>query len=311
MRFTKTELFMVSKNIGFVVLGTLVLAFGVAVFLVPFDLVTGGVSGIAIILHKIIPFELEIDWIIVILSWSFFFLGFLILGKGFSLKTLLSTVVYTSALPVFFKLADASVFDGFFALNGPRYEAYAESAMLLASLFGGVCVGVGCALTFLGGGSTGGVDVLAFTLCKIFKKLKNSVAMFLIDGGTVVLGMFILGDFVLTLLGIISAFIGAVMVDKVFLGGKAAFVAHIISSHYESINEAIIRDMDRTTTIMNVTGGYSKTGKTLLMVSFNMSEYAKLMDIVHKVDKKAFMTIHRAHEISGEGWTIEKPKRKL
>jgi uncharacterized membrane-anchored protein YitT (DUF2179 family) len=177
---------------------------------------------------------------------------------------------------------------------------------MLASLFSGLCVGTGCALTFLGGGSTGGVDVLTLVLCRIFKKLKSSVSMFIIDGTTVLLGMFIIGEFSLALLGVLSAFVAAMMIDKVFLGGRAAFIAQIVSSRFEEINREIIERMDRTTTILHGEGGYSREGKEMLMVSFTMNEYADLLQIVLKNDKNAFMTIHRAHEISGEGWTREK-----
>jgi uncharacterized membrane-anchored protein YitT (DUF2179 family) len=247
-----------------------------------------------------------VDTICIILTWTLFALGWLVLGNGFAGKTLLSTCVYSLSLPLFTMLVDGKVFGGFFFLAGSKYGGI---ALILASLFSGVCVGTGCALTFLGGGSTGGVDVLAFILCKVFKKLKNSVSMFIIDGSTVVFGMFIIGDFVLALLGIVAVFVSAMMIDKVFLGGRSAFIAQIVSDKYEEINTYIIEKLDRTTTILQGEGGYSRTDKKLMMVSFTMNEYADLLAAVLKIDKKAFITVHRAHEISGEGWTIEKRKK--
>lgn len=133
--------------------------------------------------------------------------------------------------------------------------------------------------------------------------------MFIIDGSTVVFGMFIIGDFVLALLGIVAVFVSAMMIDKVFLGGRSAFIAQIVSDKYEEINTYIIEKLDRTTTILQGEGGYSRTDKKLMMVSFTMNEYADLLAAVLKIDKKAFITVHRAHEISGEGWTIEKRKK--
>ncbi|MBQ5927232.1 MAG: YitT family protein, partial [Clostridia bacterium] len=261
----------------------------------------GGVSSIAIVLEKILPNGfLSVDAWIFILTWSLFFLGLFILGKPFALKTLASSFVYSFGVPLFLKLVDPNVFNGFFCL---KESVYSQTALILAALFGGVSVGTGCAVAFLGGGSTGGVDILAFILCKSFKKLKSSVVIFTLDAATVLIGMFVIGDLVLTLLGIVTAFICAVMIDRVFLGGSKAFIAQIVSDQYEEINAAVIEKLGRTTTIFDATGGYSKTGKKMVMVSFTVCQYADLMNAVSRIDKYAFVTIHRAHEINGEGWT--------
>ena len=114
-------------------------------------------------------------------------------------------------------------------------------------------------------------------------------------------------DLSLSLLGITSAFICAVVIDKLFLGESQAFIAHIVSEKYELINEAIIQQLDRTSTILDGTGGYSKTEKKVVMVSFSMREYSALINIVNKIDKTAFMSVSRAHEINGEGWSRPSP----
>ena len=300
----KKEMAVRIKNFIFVIFGTLVLAFGTAVFILPNDLVIGGVSGIAIILDMIIPFEFfTVDLAITILTWGLFFLGLVILGKSFALKTLLSTLVYPIAVSLFLRLNDADVLNGFFNI---QESSYPELALILSAVFGGAFVGVGCAITFLGGGSTGGVDVIAFIICKIFKRAKSSVVIFLTDSITVILGVFVIGDLVLALLGIVAVFVSAVMIDKVLLGGKGAFVAEIISEQYSEISKAVIEVLDRTTTVIDVTGGYSGSSKKMLKVSFTIREYAELINIINKYDKTAFITIHRAHEINGEGWTREK-----
>jgi uncharacterized membrane-anchored protein YitT (DUF2179 family) len=98
--------------------------------------------------------------------------------------------------------------------------------------------------------------------------------------------------------------------DKVFIGGQSAFVAHIITSKPDEINRLVIDKLDRTSTIMDVTGGYSGEGKKMLMVSFTMKEYSELMNIINKTDKEAFMTVNQAHEINGEGWSKYEHKKK-
>ncbi|MEE0968456.1 MAG: YitT family protein [Clostridia bacterium] len=300
-KHSKAYVLNTAKNLFLIVMGTLVLAFGTAIFILPFDLVVGGISGMAIIIDSILPFDfIGIDLIITILTWSLFFMGLLFLGKAFAMKTLISTVIYPIALSLFLRLADPEVLGGFFCLGASRHI---ELSLFIAAAAGGVFVGTGCAITFHGGGSTGGVDIIALTVCKFFRRLKSSVVIFAIDALTVLLGMFIIGDLVLTLLGILSAFLSAVVVDKLFLGISKAFIAHIITDKNEEINREIIEKLGRTSTILSATGGYSGNDKKILMVSFTMSQYATLMNIINRIDNKAFITIHPAYEINGEGWT--------
>ena len=300
MKLTREELLLVLKNTLFVVAGTLILAFGTSIFLFPMNIVSGGVSGLSIIIKLLIPWEIiTVDMIVFVLTWVMFFVGLFVLGKAFALKTLLSAIVYPLAVSLFLRLVDPSVLNGFFCLTENPHK---DLALILAACVGGVFVGCGCALTFLGGGSTGGVDILAFSICKFFPRLKSSAVIFAVDASTVLLGMFVIGDLVISLLGVLSAFLAAMMVDKVFLGGRAAFVAYVITDAYEQINRSVIERMNRTTTIVEATGGYSNQEKRMLIISFTMSQYAALLAIVGKHDAKAFVMIHRVHEINGEGW---------
>lgn len=297
----KDELLRTVKNTLLVVLGTAILAFGTAIFLIPFDLVAGGISGIAIVLDEIIKSELiTIDLIVTVLTWLFFALGFIVVGKSFALKTLVSALVYPPFISLFLKLVSPDVLGGYFYLIGGEYQ---QIAFILASLVGGACVGVGCAVAFLGGGSTGGVDVIAFVICRIFPSLKSSKVIFMIDATIVIFGIFVIGDMVVSMLGIISALIAALLIDRVFLGGSRAFIAEIISSEHTAITGMIIERLERTTTVIDVTGGYSGEEKKMLKVSFTMAEYSELMNIVMSTDRRAFVTIHRAYSINGEGWT--------
>ena len=303
-KLTKKEWLLIAKNFLLIVIGTTILAFGVSVFILPFELVTGGVPGIAVIINRLIPIEFitEAMWVTII-TWVLFFVGWILLGKTFALKTLTSTIVYSLVVNVAGLLVSPDVLNGFFYLQGSKYN---EIAIVLAAVFGGACVGAGCAITFLGGGSTGGVDILSLSISKYFPKIESSTSIFIIDGGLVLLGMFIINDFVLTLLGIVSAFICALIVDYLFVGKSKEFVAFIVSSSSDEINKQIIERMDRTTTYIKSKGGYSQKEIDMLMVSFTMNEYSKLLSIVSIIDKNAFVTISRAHEINGKGFTLEK-----
>ena len=304
MKLLKTEVWNQARNLLLVVVGTIILAFGTAVFILPFNLIAGGMSGLAIVIDAIIPAEfLTVDLIITILTWGLFLLGLLIFGKGFAAKTLISAIVYPAGTSLFLRLTEPDVLGGLFCLKASEYT---ELPLILAATVGGALIGVGCSLTFFGGGSTGGTDIIAFILCKIFKRLKSSTAMFLTDVTIVLLGIFITQDLILSLLGVVSAMLIAIIIDKIFLGGTSAFVAQIVTDYGEEVNRAIIDQANRTTTIFDVKGGYSGKDKKMLTITFSMRHYTLLMDIVRRVDPSAFITIWRAHEIHGEGWTWTK-----
>ena len=300
-KMTKTEILIQLKNLLLVIFGTLVLAFGCAIFVVPFNLVTGGVTGLSIIIDNLIGGAIPIDFVIAGITWGLFFLGLIFLGWDFAIKTLASTVVYPVAISVFLHLVSPDVLGGVFYIQG---SAHADIALIISSLFGGLCVGTGCAITFLGGGSTGGVDIIAFILCKFFKRWKSSTVIFLIDAITVILGLFVIRDLILTLLGVISAWIAATVIDKIFIGGNRAFTAQIVSEKYEELNLAIREEVRRTTTMFVASGGYSRESKTVLSVTFTMRQYAALMNVIKRIDPAAFVSITRAHEINGEGFTF-------
>lgn len=306
LNLSKEHAFTHIKNILLVILGTGVLAFGTAIFLVPFDLVTGGVSGIAIVLNnalgKILP-NMNVDLYITILTWSLFFLGLLTLGKNFAIKTLISTVFYPLLFSLSYNLVEYEVLGGLFVLKNSEYS---DIAVLLAALFGGAFVGAGCAITFVAGGSTGGVDIISFTICKVFKNLKSSYVIFAIDAIVVILGVFVINDIVLSLLGICSALVCAAVIERIFLGNSKAYLAQIITNEEDEICKGIIENLDRTATVVDAVGAYSKQSKKIVMVTFSIREYAELMNIINRVDPKAFMTITRSHENRGEGWTHDK-----
>ena len=198
------------KNISLVIGGTMLLAFGTAVFILPFELIAGGISGIALLLGGVIPAHiLSPDDMIALLSWSLFLLGKLTLGKDFSRKTFLSTVIYPMGLFLFRPLAGSGLWD-LQALWGY------ESSLLLASVFGGICVGMGCALSLFGGGSTGGIDILALMLSRNPGGIPYEKVIFTIDATVIILGFLIHQNLRHSLLGILCAAITALSIGQFF-----------------------------------------------------------------------------------------------
>jgi len=308
---TKKDITKIVYHVILIIVGTLFLTFGTAAFLTPYNIVTGGVSGIAIAVQNAIYGNTEnakniVDIIAVSLNIVLFIVGFFFLGKKFSVQTFLSVLIYTASFPLFIRVFHV---DQWFNLEGgydpsiqpidPRFT------ILLAALCGNTFVGIGVALTFLGGGSTGGVDVLALILNKYWK-VKTSIATFVIDASVIIIGFIISKDLVTAIVGVIGAFVSALLIDKIFVGTSESFIATIISDHYEEINDFVIRELDRSTTMINAIGGYSKGDKKMIRVVFGKKEYTQFIDFIRKVDPNAFISIAKAHEIRGEGFTEEK-----
>ena len=314
-RYSKKELLSMFKNAALVIIGTIILAFGFSAFLLPYDLIIGGIDGVSLVITEGFKIDFTVFGItafelcVFIVTWGLFFLGLIFLGKDFALKTLISTIVFPPAQTFFTKLIYGGIFEdggaleAFFVFAKNSDGTLDRAGLILAAVFGGVLVGAGCALAYLGGGSTGGTDILALIMSKYIKGLKSSVSIFLGDATVIILGIVVLGKLDLCLLGIVAAFVGALVIDKVFLGHSQAFVANIVSDKYEEINEAIIKKLDRTSTVIKAKGGFSGETKRIVMVSFTLPQYAAFVAMIKGIDKEAFVTIHRAHEVNGEGWT--------
>lgn len=272
------------------VLGNACLAFGTAMFLLPFEIVTGGVSGLALILSMFLPLDTKL--LITILTWAMFLIGLLLLGVKFSLKTLISTIVYPPLVYLFGLIRDN---------NAWMQLVNDTTGKLLAGIFGGFFVGAGCGITFTGGGSTGGVDCLSLALNK-YTKIKASVASFIIDSSIIVGGLISYKDFTVALIGILSAFICATAIDRIFLGNSQSFIAFIVSSKYKEINEAINSKLERGTTLIHSEGGYTGNETKMIQVAFERKEHSDLQAIVAKIDPEAFMSIVHAYEVNGYGF---------
>jgi uncharacterized membrane-anchored protein YitT (DUF2179 family) len=298
-----------AKQSLMVLASAFILALAVELFIANFGLVSGGVTGISIVLERIfskIAPSLDAKFWITLLTWVFFFLGLIFVGKAFAAKTLLFTIVYPPCLHLIDWFLGLKIFGDYFTkISDTSGETY-QIGLILAAVVGGAMVGLAIAISFMADSSTGGVDIISLAICKFFPKVKLSHMTLFIDATIVVAGMFVIQNFVISLLGIISAAVTSFMIDKVFLGGSRAFIAQIVSEKHEDIRNAIRDEMDRTSTIFDCVGGYSGEDKKMLMVSFTMSQYAQLMSILDRIDPKCFVTVHRAHEIGGRGFSIEK-----
>lgn len=285
---------LIIKNMIQVIAGTLILSLGTSLFLIPFELVTGGVTGLAIVFDRVISVEfLSIDVLIAIMSVTLFIMGLIFLGSDFALKTLVSSVFYPIFVSILLRLLEIESVGRYFDFGA---SAYSEIGVILAAVFGGALVGFGCALTFLGGGSTGGVDIVAFIICKAFPRVKHSTAIFFTDFAVLLLGALVLSDIALSLVGVCSVFVCALVVDRVMVDREGIYVAHIVTDAKDKINDGIRAALSLSPTLIDAEDDFVSKDKALLLVSFRTREYRHLMNIIYRNDPSATVIIYRAHE---------------
>ena len=297
-----------------VVLGTFLLAFGSVIFLEKSNLVAGGVSGIAIVIQHAVRLGFNdmtiriYDYVVYGLMVIFWILGLIFLGKDFALKTLLSSLLYIGFTALFFRvdffdqLADK--FAGLDLLENER-----AGNLILCGVFGGVFVGGGVALTFVGGGSTGGVDVLQILMAKYWR-IKESVGGFLLDGIVIIVGMCVMQMWVPALCGILSSFVTAVLIEIVYIKGQTAYQVDIISEKWEEISRYAQDELERGATIIRAEGGYKGEERVILRVVFDQRQYEKIREYIATVDPKAFVTFTQTNAVFGEGFKNNRKVKK-
>lgn len=300
------------KNILLVVLGSVLLAASSAFFIIPADLVSGGVSGLGIVIQWIVElcggdvaYIGGVNTVVTILTVFFFILGIFIVGWDFTMKTAISTVVYPAFLWIFQAIRNIE------SLDWIRVETYMTDStwgnygtLAVIGVFGGILMGLGVALAFRGGGSTGGTDCLVIAISKHTKLKANTVSV-LSDTIIIVVGIFISQDLMSGLIGIMAAIICSVMISRFFVGSQNSYTATIVSERWKEISDAINSEMVRGTTIYPAKGGYTGDQKQVVSVTFTDREYSDLAKIIHRFDPEAFITINQTHEVRGLGFSRE------
>ena len=277
------------KKVFFIEIGTILFAIAVGLFLLPGNILTGGVAGIVSLIKPYYPFcNISEDILTIIISTSLFIVGAIFLDKTFTYQTLIHSVSYPFVL-----------------LLVTRYLPEYEIDPILAAIYGGVIGGAGIGIIFRQGGSTGGMDVIPLIIEKHFK-LEASKGIMILDAITVIAGLFIYG-INSVLIGLISVFFTSFTMERVInlYNGVEARRVEIISDKYVEINNDIQNLVERGTTIIDGKGGYTNNDKKILLVVVSSDELEKLIKIVNNHDSSAFVIISEVKDVHGEGFTIE------
>ncbi|MDL2239119.1 YitT family protein [Bacteroidales bacterium OttesenSCG-928-K03] len=274
------------KSYLFLIVGTAILAFGYSCFMTPYKITPGGIYGISIVLHY--KFGFPVGMAALCFNLPLTLLGLRLLGPRFGIKTFLGfclTALFT---------------DGITWLFGDDPLQLGDD-IILASLFGGVVLGIGVGFIFKAKASSGGSDVIASILAK-YTKIPLGQQLMIVDSCIVVLGFLAFQDWKVPLYSWTTIFIMGKVIDVVMKGFSDEKTVYIISDKYEEIRTFIINDLDKSGTVFNAKGLYTEQEKNVIFAVMNRRLLPYLQEGVFKIDPQAFVTILDAYEIIGNGF---------
>jgi len=270
-----------------ILLGAVLMALAINLIFEPMELVTGGVSGLAIVIkHLTSPFiEGGVPiWISnILLNVPLFIIAVWLMGKDYIFPVLAGTIFLTAALYII-----------------PVMDIHLEDK-LLGSLFGGALTGVGIGLIFSVKASTGGTDLLAMLIHDKLRHVSAPRILYFIDGAIILVGALVFG-ISNAMYAIIAVYIATKFSDGILEGLKFAKMAYIISDEYEKIANEILTRMDRGVTGIYAKGMYSQKDKKMLFCVVSKQEIIKITEIAQEIDPDSFIIVSDVREVMGEGF---------
>lgn len=270
-----------------ITIGTCILAFGIACFYDPIGLVTGGFSGLAIVIKHIteglVPGGIPLWLTNIALNVPVFILSYFLKGSKFIGKTLFGTLMLSAWLAVL-----------------PVVDL-AENDLMIAALFGGACAGAGIGFVIRVGATTGGTDMVAALVQLKLRHFSIVQILMVIDAAVVILGLLVFGMRP-TLYAIIGIVVQTKVSDLVVEGFNYSKAAYIITNEHEEVAKRIMTELERGVTGLQAKGMYTQQDKCVLYCIVTQKEIIGLKDIVNEVDPSAFVIVSDVKEVLGEGF---------
>lgn len=273
-----------------VLAGNTLYALGVALFLLPAGLITGGTTGLGLVAEHF--FHVPLTAFVAVFNLAMFLVGLLVLGKVFALTTIISSFYYPFILEV---------------IQRTIGEVRLTDDPLLATVLAGLMIGAGIGMVIRAGASTGGMDIPPLVLQKKLN-IPVSLSLYVFDCGILLLQA-LFSNVEQVLYGLVLVLLYTLTLNKALMLGTGQMQLKVISSHYEEISREIQQKMDRGVTLFTSAGGYAgQEGSTVLTV-VDRRELPKVTELVSQVDPDAFMVVSQVNEVRGRGFTL--PKRYM
>lgn len=275
------------SSVLIVILGNMIYALAIKLFLLPSGLITGGTTGIALTVTYLFPINMSL--FILLFNIVMLFAGYVLLGRQFALTTVISSFTYPIVLELYNQLLGDLVI---------------TTEPFLCVLFAGIGIGFGLSIVIRAGASTGGMDIPPLVLNKYFK-IPVSVGIYLFDS-IILLAQALYNPFEKVLYGIALMIVYSTVIDKVILMGTSKTEVTVVSTKSREIADAILQQVDRGCTILYGEGGYTQKHTHVVLSVVSNRELPKLERLIHSIDPESFMIVKRVTEVSGKGFTISK-----
>lgn len=275
-----------TASILFPLIGTMITGFAIGCFLTPNKIVGGGASGISTILFHTLGIQPGVSFFL--LNIIFLLLGFKILGKTFVFKTLLGVALVSLFTQVF----------SFFPI-------YIEN-LILAAIFGGALYGIGIGISFAGGASTGGTDIIGRIIQSRYSAVPIGRMLLFVDGLIIFVSLLVFRNVELILLGIFTLFISSYAIDMVISKLNVSRIAFVITDEGDKISEFLVSTSPRGVTAIDVKGVYTNTEKKMLFCALKESEVEAFQNKVLQIDANAFIVFAESQKIKGNGFYLYK-----
>lgn len=308
-KMLKTSFASVLKDYALVTVGVISYALGWSLFLLPNNLVGGGVSGFASILMYATGIPMGVTYFV--LNVLLLIIGTKILGTGFGGKTIYAIVMTSIMLSVLPKVIPVDFIHEFAISNGK----------LICTFLGGIIAGFGIGLSISRGGSTGGTDIIALVWCK-FKAASPGRVILIIDVGIILSSLLFpsytdTGELLpfseklaVVVYGLIQVTVSGYAIDLYLSGSKQSVQAFIFTKKVSEMADAIAFDMKRGVTVIPAKGWYSKEEKEVLMVVTRKTDLNLLLRYVKSIDPDAFLSVSSVMGVYGQGFDTIKVKTK-
>ncbi len=254
----------------------------------PNHLSVGGFTGVAQIINFFLP-RVPIGMAVIVLNLPLFVLSWTKVGRHWLYATLYATLVSSGMIDLL-----AGVY------------TFRPMEPMLAAVYGGVIVGLGCGLMMRYSATTGGTELAARLLKLKLPGLSIGTLCLAIDAVVVISYAAVFRDLTQALYAMVALFIISKVMDRVIYGGNGAKMAYIISEQYETITDKLL-ELDRGVTLLEGRGGYSGSAKNVILCAFSRAQIVSIKSIVKQADPDAFIIVCDAYEILGEGFGVNKP----
>jgi len=277
-----------------ILIGLIVFSIGYTCFMLPYQIMSGGVAGISALIYYATGFHAGysffiINVVLILMAWY-------TLGWRFCVRTIIATVVVSFMIDYIQAMLTVVGPDG-----KEQMKQLLGNQMFMACVIGAMIEGLGLAIVFLAGGSTGGTDIVALTVNK-YRNISLGRAMLFVDIFVVGMSYFIFRDIQRLVACYTTLFISITTIDYVVNGVRQSVQFTIISTKYAEIAQAICDKVDRGVTILHGEGWYSKEPRSVLLIMARRQESRLIFQLIRIIDPKAFVTMSNVEGVFGEGF---------